>query len=54
MGWYHVAIVSTYEVCGAVAGERDLKQQFFLQKLVFEVSDAGFHNRFQFNRYFGL
>ena len=26
-GWYQLAVASTYEVCGAVVGARDLKQQ---------------------------
>ena len=25
--WYQLAVASTYEVCGAVVGARDLKQQ---------------------------
>ena len=37
-GWYQVAVVLAYEVCGAVAGGRDLEQQSGRERLVFEVS----------------
>ena len=35
--WYQLAVASTYEVCGAVVGARDLKQQLVRDRLVFEV-----------------
>ena len=35
--WYQLAVASTYEVCGAVVGARDLKQQLIREWLVFEV-----------------
>ena len=36
-GWYQLAVASTYEVCGAVVGARDLKQQLVREWSVFEV-----------------
>ena len=41
-GWYQVAVVSVYEVCGVVAGGRDLQQQSAHERLDFEVSVAEF------------
>ena len=36
-GWYQLAVASTYDVCGAVVGAQDLKQQLVREWLVFEV-----------------
>ena len=36
-GWYQLAVASTYEVCGAVVGARDLTQQLVREWSAFEV-----------------
>ena len=40
--WYQLAVASTYEVCEAVVGARDLKQQLVREWSVFEVCVAAF------------
>ena len=36
-GWYQLAVASTYDVCGAVVGARDLKEHLVHEWAVFEV-----------------
>ena len=36
-GWYQLAVASTYDVCGAVVGARNLKEHLVHEWVFFEV-----------------